>query len=503
MALPSLKPFVHKFYFTDRISHDTMGFMEVDPAVRNYVRTWSQQGAARLVNKLTDEQGQKHYVRFPYFRLKRLLDDFLAKGKSEPRWVVMTGARGTGKTTILAQLHADILKQQFFPQNALYLVLDEARQVVGANLHQLLAAVEQEYGAFEMRKTPFVLLLDEVHTDSEWASAVKSLYERTKNIFVICTGSSAVSLMINPDVTRRAHIEKIVPMSLPEYRMLRERKTPTSQLKEKIEAALYSSSSARSCFNSLQTIQSEVEAFWKPLPHDYIRHYLLCGTLPFTVPLDNEQEIYQRIITTLQQIVLKDLPLFASFDAHTLDSALRVLLIVSGSDTISLQNISGAIGSISAPTVSKLLDAFVNAEVIVAVPPRVGSARGAVVRSPRYHFLSPSYRAALLAEVGLLNFEKHCGLLLQDAAMLYLHKIGRIKGLVRVSYDPSEGGPDFILGRDEKQIPLEIGWGEKTVRQAMSRVGTQEGDYGLVVSNNTLSIVNNIVHVPLRTFLLS
>lgn len=490
-------------YFTVSRYYDKMEFMEIDPAIKNYVRTWSEQGAARLANKLTDARGQKHYVRFPYFRLQKLLDDFRTKGKSEPRWVVMTGARGTGKTTILAQLHAYLLKQQFPLQNILYLVLDEARQVVGANLQQLLAAIEEEYGAFELRKAPFVLLLDEVHIDAEWASAIKSLYERTKNIFVICTGSSALSLMINPDVTRRAHIEKIVPMSLPEYRMLRERKTPTWQLKEKIETALYTSTSAQHCLKSLQTLQSDVEAFWRPLPQDYLKHYILCGTLPFTVPLENEQEVYQRIITTLQQIVLKDLPLFAAFDSHTLNSALRALLIVAGSDTISLQNIAGAIGSISAPTISKLLDAFVNAEVLVAVPPRVGSARGAVVRSPKYHFLSPSYRAALLAEIGLLNFDTHCGLLLQDTAMLYLHKIGRIKGLLRVSYDPTEGGTDFILGRDSKQIPLEIGWGQKTVRQAISRVGAGEGDYGLVVSNNALSIVENVVHVPLKMFLLS
>lgn len=493
--------FLHKFYFTERILHDNMGFMEVDPAIRNYVRTWSQQGAARLASKLTDERGQQHYVRFAYFRLQRLLDAFLSEGKVEPRWIVMTGARGTGKTTILAQLHAQLLKSP--AKDVLYLVLDEARQVVGANLHQLLAVVEQEYGAFELRKKPFILLLDEVHTDPEWASAIKSLYERTKNIFVICTGSSAVSLMINPDVTRRAHIEKIVPLSLPEYRMLGERQKPTGQLKEKIEAALYSSTSASDCFKTLQTLQPDAETFWKSLPSDYIKHYLLCGTLPFTVPIGNEQEIYQRIITTLQQIVLKDLPLYSAFDTHTLNSALRALLIIAGSDTISLQNIAGAIGSLSAPTVSKLLDAFVNAEVLVAVPPRVGSARGAVVRSPRYHFLSPSYRAALLAEVGLLNFEKHCGLLLQDAAMLYLHKIGRIKGLLRVSYDPSEGGPDFILGRDSKLIPLEIGWGRKDARQALGRVGSKESDYGLVVSNNVLSMVGNVVHVPLKTFLLS
>jgi hypothetical protein len=50
-----------------------------------------------------DAQDKPFFKRSVFFELRRYMLDFLAKG-GEPRIIVMPGLRGTGKTTLLAQL---------------------------------------------------------------------------------------------------------------------------------------------------------------------------------------------------------------------------------------------------------------------------------------------------------------------------------------------------------------------------------------------------------------
>ena len=81
---------------------------------------------------------------------------------------------------------------------------------------------------------------------------MKSLHDKARNIFIFCTGSSAVSLQSNPDVVRRAQFEKLYPLSFGEYQMIKNNKFPVQGLKHEIMTALYESESAEEAFNNLK-----------------------------------------------------------------------------------------------------------------------------------------------------------------------------------------------------------------------------------------------------------
>ena len=57
------------------------------------------------------------------------------------------------------------------------------------------------------------LLIDEAHYDKNWARFAKTLYDKSSNIFMLFTGSSALELESNTDAVRRMKIERIYPMN--------------------------------------------------------------------------------------------------------------------------------------------------------------------------------------------------------------------------------------------------------------------------------------------------
>ena len=53
-----------------------------------------------------------------------------------------------------------------------------------------------------------------------------------------------------------------------------------------------------------------------------------------------------------------------------------------------------------------------------------------------------------------------------------------------------------------RKIVIEIGFGDKGIKQVERSLGKSKGIYGLVISKSELSLHNNIVKVPLDYFLL-
>ena len=76
------------------------------------------------------------------------------------------------------------------------------------------------------QKTPVTLdeelfiLIDEAQYDKKWSSAGKIFYDQSKKIFMIFTGSSALSLELNVDAVRRSEKESIFPLNFSEYLLL-------------------------------------------------------------------------------------------------------------------------------------------------------------------------------------------------------------------------------------------------------------------------------------------
>src|SRR3989344_3733842 len=213
------------------------------PEVIKYIENQLVRGEERLDQFV--RAGKWFYPRRHVFvRIDKYLTDFLS-GKRESRWVIIPGLRGVGKTTLLAQLFFKFKNsKEIKDKNLLYISVDDII-TAGFSLAEALEGYEIVLGKnFEGLKDPVFLFIDEVQQDSQWAAVLKGMYDKAHNVFVVCTGSSAVQLQTNADVARRGIFEKLYPLSFVEYEMLKNNFFPDPRLKQSIKDAIYDSSSA-------------------------------------------------------------------------------------------------------------------------------------------------------------------------------------------------------------------------------------------------------------------
>ncbi len=474
------------------------------PEIRQYVENQLVRAEARLAHYVGE--GSWNYPNRPvYYRVKKYVADFL-DGQREVRWIIIPGLRGVGKTTTVAQTYFSFRKK-VAKNHILYISVDDI-VTAGFSLREVLNTYEEVLGInFESLTEPVLLLIDEIQQDPQWAALLKGMYDKARNVFVVCTGSSAVQLQSNPDVARRGIFEKLYPLCFWEYQMLKNNVFPTKELKQSIKTALYDSVNAEQVFDRLKALEKGVTAQWNKYPEkeSEIQHFLATGTLPFTLKAPDAQ-LYERISFLVDRMVNKDIQELGRFDAKTLGVIKRLLFIMADSlDGLSINKVSELLG-VERPTLNAVLDALEKAEMIIKVPP-YGSGMTAAKKPSKYLFMSPAIRMSLLSITGLdQTFLTRRGKLLEDVAGLHFYREFIAPGFGRLAYDSADAGADFILQiSNKKQIAIEIGLGEKDLRQVRNTMEKVSCSYGLIFCSADSVVVSredNIVKVPLEYFLL-
>ncbi len=469
--------------------------------ILTFVRNQLTQSEILLKTLTLDTQGRKLAYRSVYSTLSGYMQTFLEK-RGEPRWIAIAGLRGVGKTTLLAQLYTDF---QVKSDQKLYIPLDLAEDL-GFSLSELLMAYEKLFGTtFERLEKPIFLFLDEVQYQKNWAVTIKTLIDRSRNVFVIATGSSAVAIQTNADIARRMVLEKLYPLGFNEYIYAKFQKTMPYGLSEKIKNALFSSKTAQEVYKMLQKERAIVTTFWTDIERFEIDRYFKYGNLPFALGLDNEQLAYQQIRTIIENIINKDIPALNAFDKTTLNKLSQLLYAMAGADIVSIPKLSTTIG-LDPKTVIQALETLEKTEVLLRVYP-YGAHYSQVKKPSKYLFTSSAYRAMYYNLVrSVEQYDEYKGKLLEDITGMYLFReFGRNIG-ISITYDSAEGGADFILSLNtqKEKIVLEVGARKKGFKQVIATLQKVGGKYGLLVSQTDLSlqINKNCVSVPLEYFLL-
>ena len=169
----------------------------------------------RVKEYITDSTKQEYRSkRYAFNELNQHLQDYI-QNKSINRMLILYGLRGTGKTTLLAHLYSEL--GHIAKHRKLFLSLDRAVNILGITLNDIIDSYEEILGTpLEKLQEPLFLFLDEVHFDKQWDITLKTLYDRTDKVFIIATGSSALSLN-SPDLSRRRIAVELHPTSFTEY----------------------------------------------------------------------------------------------------------------------------------------------------------------------------------------------------------------------------------------------------------------------------------------------
>ena len=456
----------------------------------------------RLKRFTHNQNGIKYPQRFMFVKLNKYVNDFLNK-KSGNKMIIIPGFRGVGKTTLMAQVCSEYKSKG---NNVLFLSIEDVKNLFDAGIAELMSAYESILGNdLESIKEPVIIFLDEIQSDPKWAVTLKSLFEKTSNVFFCCTGSSAVILQLQTtqNLARRAVFETMPPMCFTEFEMIANKVYPPG-LKEKIRQAVYFSKDADDVYDRLSALQAGVNQYWSKVDRNDIRKYLSYGTLPFALMMPNENAVYDSISLLLEKIIKLDLPTLGSFDIETLGVVKRIIFAIAENDTTSLSLLE-KVFKINRLTIANIFEALEKAELLIKIP-AYGSNMTVAKKPMKYLFMSPAIRMSFFYVTGQENtYLTRQGRLLEDSigSHLYREFILRKQGAIR--YDSAEGGADFILQiLNNKQIIIEVGMGDKDKRQVINSIKKIKPDYNLIFSNSELKIDHDlkIVFVPLDYYFL-
>lgn len=150
----------------------------------------------------------KVFKRNGYYACKKKMESDLR------RIVVMSGARRTGKTTILYQLVSDLLDDGVKPQNILFFTFDHP-VIRTAGMDQVLSIYKNNISD----DGQFCMFVDEVQFDREWTHYLKMAYDRNPEMRAVATGSASavVEGNVRESGAGRWTVVKIPTLSFYEY----------------------------------------------------------------------------------------------------------------------------------------------------------------------------------------------------------------------------------------------------------------------------------------------
>lgn len=460
--------------------------------------------------RLAQDQIQRNEKKFKrrntFFKLKKHADNFL-KSNKEDRFLIMPGLRGVGKTTLLFQIYDYLTIEKNIEQDkVLYISADHLSEYLGG---KIIDAIDVFVGEVH-RKTPVTLdeelfiLIDEAQYDKEWSNAGKILFDQSKKIFMIFTGSSALSMELNVDALRRSKKESIFPMNFSEYLLLKHDIHATYGTSASITKLIFTGDIEDACKTENELMKKTLR-LTSPLEKEW-ENYLCCGGFPFGINLNN-YDIHEKTFNMLDRVIEKDVSLIRSFRSDTKSSIFRILmyLAIQKAGETSEGKLANDIG-ISSALVKDILSILEKTHLIFHIKPYSGSARTQVRKAWKYYYLSPSIKTSINFELGKYNPKKRefLGELAENMVASYFFRLKETMNRPHgIFYAAEKEGVDFLLSDiTGKIIPVEVGVGNKDKRQIKKAINKYNSQFGLVVSNATKKIMRegDVIYIPLTTF---
>ena len=252
--------------------------------------------------------------------------------------IIIKGAKGVGKTTMLLQ---HILRTFADKQKALYASLDH---IWFAN-HSLLDLAEYHYTHGGTH-----LFLDEVHKYKGWQREVKNIYDAYPQLHIVVTGSSMLKLeeSMMGDLSRRHRQYTLEGLSFREYMQLE-------------QAAQLPLLSLDTVLNDHFVQASQITSKVKVLRH--FEKYLESGYYPFyREEGDGFADRLQQVVDT---IVTSEIPAVSNIEYDSVYKAKQLLAILAESSPYTL-NVSALCIALQASrnNVLKLIDLMDKAALV-------------------------------------------------------------------------------------------------------------------------------------------
>ena len=196
--------------------------IEKEELIANFIKD-ELTDVPNILNKELSNNNMKFNSREELDEIKGYLDTFLKEDTSN-KIIVLPGLRGVGKTTLILQAYEYLLKEKNIPpNNVLYISFDDLNDLVECNIRQMVEVYLKNIFHANLRNLDekVFIFVDESQIDKKWASSGKVIYDKSYNIFMIFTGSSALHLERSDDLARRMRKKSITPLNYTQHLKLK------------------------------------------------------------------------------------------------------------------------------------------------------------------------------------------------------------------------------------------------------------------------------------------
>jgi len=486
--------------------------MDKEENLRGYLNRIIETTEELSEQKIKDDSKEYFLPKRSYFlTAERYLRLFLEK-KLNQRIVLIPGLRGIGKTTILFQIYNHLLKTKgISKERMIYIDAGDLINNFGGDIKSLFKVYEEIYLKNSLEKTtePIFIFIDEAHYDSDWPSFTKSLFDRSdgnKNVLVFVSGSSALALKSNTDLSRRLIPDHLYPLSFQEYLLLKHNFYPPKGTAEKIRISL--DSEIDSAYHILKgTYDSLLKNFTKKglnIERELIE-FMSLGASPMSVSASSADLYFRWWIGVLDKVIKQDIPSFSPLSQRNSPHLFGLLnfLAESSPSTHSMQSIAKKLDEVSKSTVFNIFEALKNACLLLELKPDKDQLVKTTASS-KYYFAHPSIRATLLWNIGKFNKDP----MMNDSFILgnmfegllastFLRNKNIGNKILEVLFDSQKGSADFVLKTPSRNIAVECGWGRKTPIQIDKTMKRFKCKFGIKISKtNLVSKKDKIINVP-------
>ena len=479
--------------------------IEKEDLILNFIRD-ELTDVPNILNKELSKNNKNFNPREELDEIKGYLDTFLKKDTSN-KIIVLPGLRGVGKTTLILQAYEYLLKEKNIPpNNILYISFDDLNDLVKCNIRQMVEIYLKNIFNAKLRNLDekVFIFIDESQIDKNWASSGKIIYDKSYNIFMIFTGSSALHLELNDDLARRMRKKSITPLNYNQHLKLKY-DINVSGLSDYLRDLIFTG-------NFDDAVKSEFEV--NNLLTNCVDYsstewdeYFKFGGFPILFDKKSHREICEDLVEITQRVITKDMPQIKDISSENQSNAKRILryLALQQPGELTQANLANYLKT-STANVNKILDLLEKTHLIFHCEPYGGSAKR-VKKAWKYYFAAPSIRHALSTKVGnpLLGTEDYEGLLLENLVASCLFNLSNKQFTnFTIYYDADKKrNVDFLIQKNSQNIiPIEVGRGKKKKLQIKHAINKYDCEYGIVVANNFSSIkkVDDVIYIPPKTF---
>lgn len=372
---------------------------QVIKVLRQYNTWW------RGTSEIKEES--KPQKRLAYYEALKML-----KHESIRRFVVLSGVRRVGKTTILYQIIEDLMEEGVNPKNILYATFDNPILKL-VNVEDVLSIYESLYPISGTR----YIFLDEVQYTENWELWMKVIYDSRKDIRLIATGSASPILEKNSADSgmRRWNILKIPTMSFYEY--CRVLQLEELELPENLRLSKF-----------VEMSREELEVLmvqFVPL-QNYFNQYLTIGGFPELILSDNAYAERTFREDVVDKVIKRDVLTLFNIRSPLLMEKLFVYLCINSSKIFNATTAAKELDHTSVSTLEGYIEALEMSNLIyLGRPMNVGS-KGALKGKPKIFIADAAIRNAVLMIEDVLSDESELGVMVETA--VYKHMASFFQG---------------------------------------------------------------------------